>query len=372
MEYRHGLEQLDEAKETIRGRRLGLITNCTGLDQGFRRSVDLVREQLPLARLFAPEHGLDGVRQAGEHFESSVDPASGLEVVSLFKKGNRSGNDAVFEDLDGILYDIQDVGLRFFTYISVLGIAMGYCKKRGIPMTVLDRYNPLGLERMEGTLLDERFSSFVGAYGIPSRYAMTVGEYARFINEEKGIGCELNVIPCRGLSRRDDHETLGLPWVSPSPNLPTYESALIYTGTVLFEGTTLSEGRGTTKPFEIIGAPWLRGEELAERMNGHGLEGVVFRATAFIPVFSKYKGIPCYGVQLHVTDKARFEPFLAAMLLLEECRRYPEFEFKPSMTRLLGTEEYLLPDFNARSFCERHAEKIRRFRPEIERYRLYE
>jgi uncharacterized protein YbbC (DUF1343 family) len=279
-------------------------------------------------------------------------------------------------DLDGvdvIAYDIQDVGVRVYTYISVLGIAMQECAKRNIPVVVFDRYNPLGLDRVSGTLLDETFTSFVGMYPIPSQYGLTVGEYALYINEEHKIGCTLHVIPCEDLKRSDNYRTLGLPWINPSPNIPTFDSTVVYVGTVLFEGTNLSAGRGTTKPFEFIGAPWINENQLAKTMNEKNLPGVYFRPIRFVPTFSKNQGLCCRGVQLHVTDYDAFDSFYSGLLLLDTVRNtYPEIQFTHILQRLLGTDEFLSEGFELDAFVERHKTKIAHFTKRAEKYYLYD
>jgi len=368
--YLHGIEQIELADAYLSEKRVGLLTNYSGLDRNFRRSADLLAERYHLTKLFAPEHGIYGVAQAGEEVKNIIDAKTNLPVYSMF--GELDKTESNFSDLDVMAFDIQDIGVRFYTYTSVMAIAMKACAKIGIPMVVFDRYNPLGLEEVSGSLLDEKFSSFIGMYAIPSRHGMTVGEYARFINEQKNIHCELHVIPCADLDRKARFPDLNLPWVLPSPNIPTYTSALVFAGTVLFEDSNVSEGRGTTKPFELIGAPWIDSDDLATRMNSMNLPGVRFRAAAFCPTFSKYKGEACYGVQIHITDEKTFEPFSTGLILIDEIRKnYPEFNSPNLLRNHLGTDAFFASDFDVHRFIESESVKIARFIEKTKKYRLY-
>ncbi len=371
MAYRHGVERQNELDRHLRGR-IGLITNPSGVDQSLRATVDLLHERYQLCALYAPEHGIRGDIQAGAHINHEIDRKTGLPVYSTYGKTDGNPEDK-YRDIDTLVFDIQDVGARFYTYMYTMTEAMEACAKQGKRIVVLDRYNPLGLSRMEGTLLDERFSSFVGKYTLASRYGMTIGEFARYANAEKGIGCDLTVVSCEGLDRRTDYRSLSLPWVLPSPNLPTYESALCYIGTVLFEGTNVSEGRGTTKPFELIGAPFIDGDALADTMRKMNLPGVNFRPACFTPTFSKFAGERCYGVQIHVTDADAFEPFRTGLLLLDTIRRNCEqFEFRPMINLLLGTDAMQQEGFDADSFVTDEQGKVEAFKREVEKYFLYE
>ena len=370
MAYRHGVERRDELDRHLRGR-VGLITNPSGVDQGLRATVDLLHEAYPLCALYAPEHGIRGDKQAGAHIDHDVDRKTGLPVFSTYGTSDEQAEDK-YRDIDTLVFDIQDVGARFYTYMYTMTEAMEACAKLGKRVVVLDRYNPLGLSRMEGTLLDERFSSFVGKYTLASRYGLTIGEFARYANEEKGIGCDLTVIPCQGLDRRADYRSLSVPWVLPSPNLPIYESALCYIGTVLFEGTNVSEGRGTTKPFELIGAPFIDGDALADTMRRMDLPGVNFRPACFTPTFSKFAGERCFGVQLHVTDADAFEPFGTGLLLLDTIRRsYEQFEFRPMINLLLGTDAMQQEGFDANTFIANEQKRVEAFKASVEKYFLY-
>ncbi len=368
MKYLHGIDRVELAEPLLRGRRTGLVTNATGVDSSLQRTADILRSRFDLVRLFAPEHGYDGIRQAGEEIGDTVDERSGLPVSSIYRKGlpvDLSG-------LDVLAYDIQDVGLRFFTHISVLALAMKACAAAGIPLVVFDRYDPLGLDRVGGTVLEKEHASFVGMYEIPSRYGLTPGEYARYINSEEGIGCELHVIPCAGLGRSSDPCGLGVEWIQPSPNLPSPGSVTAYCGTVVFEGTNVSEGRGTTRPFEYIGAPWIDGWRLADLMNAKGLPGAYFRPVSFMPAFSKYRGECCKGLQFHITDRRAVDPFLCGLVLLDTVRsEYPQFESTGFLTKLLGTAAFDMPGFDPYRFAGEQSAKTRRFAQKAAAFHIY-
>ena len=371
MNYLHGVDHIADLDGQLRGRRLGLITNPTGVTSGLVPTIEALRERYELVRLYAPEHGVRGALQAGAKVTNGVDPLSGLPVVSLF--GEHEADFAPFEGVDCVLFDIQDIGARFYTYLYTLSDAMKLCARAKVPLIVLDRYNPLGLSRAEGTLLREEFSSGVGRYELPARHAMTIGEFGRYVNAEKQIGCELQVLPCLGLSRRMDVRQVRVPWVMPSPNIPTWESALVYIGTCLFEGTNLSEGRGTTRPFELIGAPWLRADEVTARMNRLELPGARFRTACFTPTFSKHAGQLCAAVQVHVLDPDAFEPFRCGLTLLQTIREtHDELELLPFIDLLAGTDRLRAPDFEPERFLAEEAERIRRFEERIAPYRLYQ
>ena len=370
MSYLHGVERKDEIDRAFSGKRIGLITNPTGVDRNFRATVDVLAEEYRLCALYSPEHGVRGNVQAGGKVDTYVDEQTGLPVYSLYQK---AASKELFADVDVIAYDMQDVGARFYTYIYTLTSAMEAAARDGKKVVVLDRYNPLGLQKIEGALLDSKFESGVGKYRLPARYAMTVGEFARYANEVGNINCDLEVIACKNLKRHDDFRTLGLDWVLPSPNLPTYESALSYIGTVLFEGTDMSEGRGTTKPFEMIGAPYLRAGEVVKYIEGLGLKGFKLRECCFTPTFSKHTGELCRGFQIHITDPDAFEPFTLGLFMLDYIRKtHSELKFrKDFLNLLLGTDAFFMDGFNAESFIEEQNCAHEAYFEEIKRYFIY-
>jgi uncharacterized protein YbbC (DUF1343 family) len=243
-----------------------------------------------------------------------------VPVYSLYSE-TREPTAAMLADIDVLVVDLQDVGTRVYTFVYTMANCMRAAARHGVRVVVCDRPNPIGGDAVEGPPLDERWTSFVGQFPIPLRHGLTIGELARMFNDAFGIGCALDVVPLAGWRRDMYLDDTGLPWIIPSPNLPTLDSAIVYPGAVLFEGTMFSEGRGTTRPFELIGAPWIDGERLADAMNARGLAGVHFRPAFFEPTFQKHARQTCGGVQLHVTDRARFAPVRAAVELIAELRR---------------------------------------------------
>jgi uncharacterized protein YbbC (DUF1343 family) len=273
-----------------------------------------------LVRLLAPEHGFWGAPQDHAHVRSTRDPFSGLPVVSLYG-AQRVPSPAMLKGLDVLVVDLQDVGARYYTFAWTMILAMGACARAGVRVVVLDRPNPLGGERIEGNMPDPAFASFVGLLPLPVRHGLTIGELARYANREHGIGCDLTVVPMRGWRRAMLWEDTGLPWVPPSPNMPTPDTARVYPGGCLIEGTNLSEGRGTTRPFEWTGAPFLDAHRYASALARLALPGVHFRPARFVPTFHKWAGRTCDGVQIHVTDRERFKPFLTTLALIAVARR---------------------------------------------------
>ena len=336
----------------IEGQSIGLITNQTGIDPQFRSNLTLFAEhpKVQLAALFSPEHGISGSIQGGVRIPSTTGEGGQIPVHSLYGE-TRQPTPEMFADIDALVYDIQDVGSRFYTYISTLLRSMGAAAAIEVDFIVLDRPNPIRGDRVEGNLLRPTFRSFVGETTITIRHGMTVGELAQFCNAELDStpSSRLHVVPMRDWQRAMWYDQTGLPWVPPSPNMPSIETAILYPGNCLIEGTNLSEGRGTTKPFEWIGAPWIDSERWADTLNSIELPGTHFRPTHFTPTFSKYSEQPCHGVQVHVTDRDQFKPVDVALHLIATARRdYPDqFEFLENGGRyffdlLAGTDELRL------------------------------
>lgn len=347
-----GLERLLSLKrESLRGKRLGLLTHAAATTATFRTGIDLLAETGFLQAVFAPEHGLQGNAQAGEHVPLQTDPATGIPIFSLYgqdipspeandrdaymrdfdrlRKGKEIGA-AMLEKVDLLLCDLQDIGTRVYTYAATMILAMENCAARDIPFIVLDRPNPLNGTDLEGPILETpHYQSFVGLLPIPMRHGLTMGELARFAARHfLTREIDLEVIPMLNWRRSMGFASTGLPWIPPSPNMPTLDTALVYPGQVLFEGTNVSEGRGTTRPFETIGAPWLDGKLLADRFNRETSPGVLCRETSFTPTFSKYTGRSCSGVQLHITDRRRFRPFATSIRLIELIRSLHPADFR--------------------------------------------
>ncbi|AXI10057.1 DUF1343 domain-containing protein [Oceanobacillus sp. 143] len=330
-EFQLGVEVLlDEQKQLIEGKRVGLITNPTGVDQELNSIVDLLFNDpdVELTALYGPEHGVRGDAQAGQYVEFYTDETTGLPVYSLYGQ-TRKPTPEMLENVDVLLFDIQDVGTRFYTYIYTMAYAMEAAKENNIEFIVLDRPNPLGGHKVEGPVLDPAYASFVGNYPIPLRHGMTVGELATLFNEKFDIGADLTVVEMNGWERDMYYEDTGLEFVLPSPNMPTLDTALVYPGAALIEGTNLSEGRGTTKPFEFIGAPFVNSTEFASALNTLELPGVTFRAASFTPSISKHSGKLSHGVQIHVTNKKAYKPVETGLHIVKTLHdMYPgDFKF---------------------------------------------
>ena len=324
---RLGIENLDGALAVFKGKRVGLITNATGVDSQLRRTVDILNEKVNLVALFAPEHGLRGNVAAGAPVPHEIDAKTGLPIYSLHGE-TRKPTAAMLKEVDVLAFDIQDIGTRSYTYIYTMAYAMQRARELNKTFVVFDRPNPVGGERVEGGLLKPAYSSFIGLYPIPIRHGLTVGELARLFNEEFAIGVNLVVVPMQGWQRSMQLAQTRLPWVMTSPNIPTPDSALVYSGTGLFGGSNVSEGIGTTRPFELVGAPWLDGQKLANLLNVQRLPGVYFRPVHFTPQWGKYQGRVCNGVQLHITDPRQFSTVLVGLRLLDAIREQGGSRFK--------------------------------------------
>lgn len=347
----------------------GLITNHTGVLRDLSSTVDMLKEKCSLTALFGPEHGVRGDLQANESVHSHTDKKTGLPVYSLFGE-DISASKKALTALDTVIFDVQDVGARFYTYAYTMTDAMKLCAKHGVSFTVLDRPNPIGGKKAEGTVLDRRFSSFVGRFPTPTRCGLTVGEFALMMNETENIGCNLTVIPMKGWERDMFYDDTDLVFIQPSPNIPTVDTAFAYIGTCIFEDTNLSEGRGTTKPFEMIGAPWLNGKKVIEALGRQ--DGVILRECSFTPTFSDYKDVFCRGIQLHITDRESFSPFAVGIRLLDAIRKnHSEFEIEPSIANLLGTNEIFKPDFNVEEFILIHQKKVDEWQDYSKKWHLY-
>jgi uncharacterized protein YbbC (DUF1343 family) len=312
-----GLERLlSERREVLlRGARVGLVCNQSSVDHGLRHAADLLHEEqgIRLTALFGPQHGIRGdVQDNMVESAHAFDRQTGLPIYSLYSE-TREPTEEMLKDVDVLVFDMQDVGCRIYTFIYTLANCMRAAKKYGKRVVVLDRPNPINGEVVSGTVLEPAFASFVGQFPLATRHGMTVCELARMFNEHYGIGCELELVPMQGWSRELWLDETDAPWVLPSPNMPTLDSATVFPGTVHLEGTLLSEGRGTTRPFELIGAPYIEAVEYASALSKQGFSGVYFRACGFQPTFQKHAGRTCGGVQIHVTDRREFEPVIAGV-----------------------------------------------------------
>ncbi|HJT16993.1 MAG TPA: DUF1343 domain-containing protein [Thermoanaerobaculia bacterium] len=324
MTVRPGLEVLLDDPRPIAGKKIGLVTNQSAVTSDLRHSVRVLHagRGWKLTALFGPEHGIWGEAQDMEQIDHTSDPLTGLPVYSLYGRSEKdlAPRREVLKNLDALVIDMQDIGSRYYTFIYTMALCMREAAPIGLPVIVLDRPNPIDGVHLEGNIREEKYSSFVGMFPLPTRHGMTCGELARFFNNVFTLDANLTVVPMRGWRRGMWWGDTGLPWVIPSPNMPTVYTATVYPGMCLIEGTNLSEGRGTTHPFEFFGAPWLEPFKLAERLNAVGLPGVRFRAHYFIPKFQKHKDQVCGGVELHVTNRWAFEPYRTGLWCVKIAR----------------------------------------------------
>jgi uncharacterized protein YbbC (DUF1343 family) len=331
LQVRPGVDMLAERLPAVlEGKRVGLVTNHTGRDASGRSTIDILaaHPRLRLVALYAPEHGIRGTAAEGERIDASRDARTGLPIHSLYG-ATRKPTPEMLRGLEALVFDIQDVGARQYTYVYTMAYAMQAAKEQGIPFVVLDRPNPV-TGRVEGNVLDTAYASFVGMYPIASRHGMTPGELARLFNVDFGIGADLTVVQLDGWRRDLWWDETGLDWVAPSPNLPRFESTIHYPGTVFFEGGNISEGRLTSHPFQQTGAPWMRAAEVVAAMTAMQLPGVRFEAVEFTPPANaaKYPGQRLRGVRLHATDRATYRPIRTALLLIDTIRRLHPTEFR--------------------------------------------
>jgi len=319
---RTGLEGLLDRPEPVRGLRVGLVVNPSSITADLAHaSVALSgRRGVRVAALFGPEHGIAADAQDLVEVGHSRDRETGLPVYSLYGE-TRVPTPEMLADVDAMVFDVQDVGSRYYTFVYTMLHVMEACARERKRVVVLDRPNPIGGDVVDGNVLDPEYRSFVGLHPLAVRHGMTAGELALMFREELALDVDLHVVPMKGWRRTMAYEDTGLPWVLPSPNIPTVDTALVYPGGCLVEGTNLSEGRGTTRPFELVGAPWLDGHALARALEKERLPGVGFRAAAFTPTFQKHADVLCHGVQVHVSDPRRFPAFLAYLLLIQHARR---------------------------------------------------
>jgi len=387
MTVRLGSERL-LADGTLKNMRVGVVSNPASINARFEHIVRAIGSApgVTLGVIFGPQHGYradvqDNMIETGH----VTDPARGVPVYSLYSE-TREPTAEMLAGLDALVIDLQDVGSRIYTFVYTMANCLRACKKHGLPAIVTDRPNPIGGEHLAGPMLVRGFESFVGQFPIPMQHGMTIGELARFFNEACGIGADLTVVPMENWDRRMYYDDTGLPWVMPSPNMPTLDTAIVYPGAVLFEGTNLSEGRGTTRPFELIGAPGVDAERLAAQLAAHGLPGVHFRPVVFEPTFQKHAKQACGGCQIHVLDRKVFRALDTAVAVLVETRaqksasfdwRQPPYEYehtKLPFDILAGSStlrEQIESSVPVAAIADSWKPEIERFRAERKPYLLY-
>ncbi|MGE0816589.1 MAG: exo-beta-N-acetylmuramidase NamZ domain-containing protein [Vicinamibacterales bacterium] len=310
------------ASGRLPGHRVGVVANPASVDGAFVHVVDRLRaaEGVELAAIFGPQHGFrSDVQDNMIETAHARDDRRRVPVYSLYSE-TREPTAEMLAGLDALVIDLQDIGARIYTFIYTMANCLRACGRHGVPVIVCDRPNPIGGEAVEGETLVPGFESFVGLFPIPMRHGLTIGELARLFNERFALGAQLEVVPMEGWRRRDYGDDCAMPWVMPSPNMPTLDSAIVYPGTVLLEGTLASEGRGTTRPFELVGAPWVQPEPFSDGLMAQGLPGVVFRPVVFEPTFQKHQGVSCGGCQIHVTDRRAFRPVETGVAVIAALR----------------------------------------------------
>ena len=311
------------ASNRLQRQQVGLVCNPASIDAGFRHVIErlVAIPGVTLAALFGPQHGFHSVVQDNMiETPHTQHPQYGVPVYSLYSN-TREPTAEMLRGLDLLIIDLQDVGTRVYTYVYTMANCLRAARRHGVPVIVCDRPNPVGGVAVEGPVLAAGLESFVGQFAIPLRHGMTIGELARLFNQHFELGADLDVVPMTGWTRTMYYDETTLPWIMPSPNLPTIDSAVVYPGAVLFEGTNVSEGRGTTRPFELIGAPWIDADRLVDTLNHLKLPGVVFRPVQFEPTFQKHSSEICGGCQLHVTDRRTFASVAVAVALMQAIRQ---------------------------------------------------
>ena len=385
-----GIDRIREpsVRRLLDGKRIGLVCGASGLSRDYLGTIEAMTEVYRVSVLYAPEHGSRGVLGPGEAVESGVDEISGIASLSLFtdmvfstdetQKRQAYAPDQLSVDI--LVFDMQDVGSRYFTYASTLFYCMQACAAKGIPLCILDRPNPIG-GAVQGNVSRPETASFIGLTQVPIRHGLTLGELARLYNGEYGLGCDLQIVGLQGWNRAMFYGDTGLPFVKPSPNLPTMDAVTVYNGTCLFAGTNVSEGRGTTTPFTTVGAPYINPVHLAKRMNDMHLAGLAFSPAFFRPAFGKHAGNICYGVDIHVLDQKQVRPVDLGVYLMRNIQdMYPhEFAFTPPpegerwhIDLASGNTDLRSSEKSAARILEDWQAQANAFLPLCEKYRLYD
>lgn len=365
---------LQNFKYLVKGKRVGLLTNPSGVNSRLQSTADLFAADpdIHLTALFGPEHGIRGAIYAGEKIADETDPHTGVPVFSLYGK-HRKPTKEMLDRVDVIFVDIQDIGLRAYTYIYTMAKVMEAAAEFDKEVIVLDRPNPIGGEKMEGNLVQPGFESFVGLFPIPYRYGMTIGEIAKLFNNEFGIHCKLRVIPMKGWQRNMLWKDTGLSWVPTSPHVPHWKTVLYMGATGTFgELHVLSEGVGYTSPFEIVGAPWIDGYQFAKALNDLHLPGVIFRPLYFKPYYASYKGQVCQGVQLHITDPYRFDSYLSGLYIMQTyLKLYPNHDLFAHKNRVAVFNKVMGCDWITKDLKQGVpvADIAKKWQPELQKFK---
>lgn len=376
-----GIDNVMNYRKLLEGKRLGLITSISGVDNKLRSTIDILKSNFNLVALYGPEHGVRGDKEAGGIVEDYIDERTNIPVYSLYRKDSKRLSKVMLEQVDAVVFDIQDLGVRYYTFIATMIYALRDCKLHNKELIILDRPNPLGGEHVEGILLKNEYNSFVGPYSLTARYGLTIGELANMVNEEEKIHCNLSIIPCSGWERKMSYYDTEQIWIMPSLAMPHVNTAYLYVGTCLVEGTNLSEGRGTACPFEIIGAPYVNGVKVVEELRKLSLAGVAFTPAYFTPTSSKYKDVFCQGVHIHITNYKEYESFKTAIYLLEIIKDLysNDFQYLPPVKEggnsfaslLFGDNTLVGNNWTAEDLCERAKKESDLFKVRKEKYHIY-
>jgi uncharacterized protein YbbC (DUF1343 family) len=371
--------------DLLRGARVGVVVNPASVNRNLEPTLDiLLKNKVEVKAVFGPQHGIYAETQANMiEWDGFIDKRTGIPVYSLYGKV-RKPQPEMLKEIDTLVFDLPDVGARYYTFIWTLGLCMQACVEQQKRIVILDRPNPINGVKVEGPVIDPEFSSFVGMYPIAVRHGMTVGELALLFNDEFGIKCQLEVVKMEGWRRDMWFDDTRLPWVIPSPNMPTLDTATVYPGMCLLEGTNLSEGRGTTRPFEIFGAPWLDPYLLKEKLEREDFSGIFFRSLCFVPTFNKWKDELCRGIQIHVTDRAYFLPFEIALAIVKYSRELhpdsfrwsaPPYEYEENklpFNIIAGTDRLRkMMNKELKDICKSWQKELTEFKIMREKYLLY-
>ncbi len=388
----NGLDRLDILDRLLKGRRVGLVTGGSAINRQHELAVDVLASRYQVTALFNTIYGIRGEFVYGERVERYVDGPTGLPVTSIFNRQRTAPTAEMMEQVDVMVFDIKEAGVRYYEYLYCLANLMKACAACGKPLVVLDRIDPIGGVKVEGTVCPAGMHTMVGDYELATRTAMTIGEFARYVQGEFAVPVELTIVPVEGWRRRQYMDETDLPWVLPSPSLPHVDANLLYTGMCIFEGVaTVNEGRGTSKPFELVGAPWMDADEVVRRMRRRGLDGVSFSRVYYIPNASKHRGEVVNGVQIHVLDREAIEPFRVAVSLLDEIRGLHEdkivwadcsaghdvkaeasLPFERYTDKLLGDARYTTGELDGEGLIAAHAQARDRYLKRKQPYELYE
>lgn len=376
-----GIDLILEYGHIFNGKRIGLITSISGVNNELTSTIEIIHTHFNLVAMYGPEHGVRGNIDAGGVVDDYIDELTGVPVYSLYKKDSKRLSKEMLDNVDMVVYDIQDIGARYYTFLTTMIYALEACAKYKKEFVILDRPNPLGGEVVEGNILNPQYKSFVGGYEIATRYGLTIGELALMVNDEKKLECDMHIIPCSGWKRSDLYPDTGQVFIMPSLGIPRFETALLYPGTCLIEGTNLSEGRGSSCPFELIGAPFINANELSQALRGKDLPGVMFTPAYFTPTASKHKGVFCKGIHIHIIDRNTFESYKTGLVILETIRDlYPkDFRFldpvkensRPFINLLAGNDFFEKENWSATEILNRNQIELQEFIKRKQKYHLY-